>query len=71
MAVSRAELVLHSILKAAPLYMPCLTCQHGWFNGGDHLGWCKNVPPSSSPRPIDEVNTCAAWRAKIEEDSLE
>jgi hypothetical protein len=67
MPVSKAELVLHSILKAAPFYKPCLTCQHGWFRGSDHMGWCRNVPPLKTPRPVDEVHTCAAWKQKLDE----
>jgi hypothetical protein len=67
MPASKADLIFHSILKAAPLYKPCLTCAHGWFKESDSIGWCRNVPPLSTPRPVDEVHTCAAWKQKIED----
>jgi hypothetical protein len=69
MPASKADLIFHSILKAAPMYKPCLTCSHSWFNVArtDHMGWCRNVPPLHTPRPVDEVHTCAAWKQKIDE----
>jgi len=66
MPLSKADLILKSILHAAPAYKPCLTCQWSYFTPTGETGWCSNVEPGSSPRPVDEVNTCPAWKLRIE-----
>ena len=59
--MDKAELLLKSILHAAPSYKPCLTCKHSWFSDFSQVGWCGNVPPGKPARPVDEMATCEAW----------
>lgn len=64
MPASKADLILHAILHAAPGYRPCMRCRHSWFGPYDSMGWCGNVPPGKPARPVDEMETCGGWHER-------